>query len=244
MNGNKQLTFSQWLLFCYCWFGMNPRPFLEFPLPPLPGVKSYLIKGLSRIVSGLLIINVALKLENFFFENGLAAIFYLILLTGLSLILHFGILNISTAMLRWGGINVTSLFKDPLRSKTLNEFWSKRWNIAFVELTTIAVLRPFRKKYGVSVAFWASFVFSGFLHEMAISLPVRNGYGKPFLYFIIQAVLIKIADNHLLKKTKNNLMRTIIILVCLLTPVFLLFHEQFIMYVIVPLAEYLRIGER
>ncbi len=165
---------------------------------------------------------------------------YLFYLMGLSLILHFGLLNIFTGFLRSVGVNVTSLFKDPIRSRSLNEFWSKRWNLAFVELTTIAVLRPVKKAYGPAIAFWASFIFSGLLHEMAISLPVKSGFGKPALYFIIQAVLIMTVDLWL-KKITNAFTRSIVLLACLFIPIFLLFHMEFIHQVILPLVDLLQI---
>ena len=241
LGNNGQLNFHQWLLFCYAWFGMNPKPFLEYPSQALPDFRFYIVKGISRIVIGLFVINIAGYLSGMINNSKFDFILHLFYLIGLSLILHFGILNISTGMLRWLGINVTSLFKEPMRSKSLNEFWSKRWNLAFVELTTIAVLRPLKSTYGYTIAFWASFIFSGLLHEMAISLPVQSGFGKPFLYFIIQAVLILTIDKYVIKKQSNVFIRTFLILGCLALPIFLLFHKDFIAQIVLPLAEYLSI---
>jgi hypothetical protein len=236
LHREVQLNYQQWLVFCYCWFGMNPKPFLEYPSRALPDYFFYIKKGFLRIVIGLLVINLAAyalpKSGNF------ALVLHLLYLVALSLILHFGLLNISTGFLRSRGINVTSLFKDPIRSKTLNEFWSRRWNLAFVELTTIAVLRPVKSKFGASMAFWTAYIFSGLLHEMAISLPVRTGFGKPFLYFVIQAILILTIDKYF-SRIRNGLLRTVLILICLFSPVFLLFHEAFIKEIILLLAGYL-----
>jgi hypothetical protein len=140
LNNNDQLNYRQWLVFCYCWFGMNPKPFLEYPSRPLPDYPHYIKKGISRIIIGVVIIN----LVGYVIPEiaGYEFIIHLLYLISISLILHFGLLNISTGFLRSRGINVGSLFKDPIRSKSLTEFWSRRWNLAFVELTTIAVLRP------------------------------------------------------------------------------------------------------
>ncbi len=235
----KQLNFTQWLLFCYSWFGMNPLPFKSYPAKPLSDYGYYIKKGISRILIGWVLIFTTYfllkKIEhpNFSF---IAPLFYLI---GLSLILHFGLLNVSTGFLRWKGIPVTSLFKDPIKSTSLQEFWSKRWNIAFVELTTIAVLRPLKKKFGAQIAFWGSYIFSGLLHEMAISLPVKSGYGKPFLYFIIQAILILTAEKYCINKITNRSIKTIWVLACLFLPIFLLFHEGFIQQVVMPLVKIL-----
>ena len=228
------------VLLCLVWYESKAF-FLEYPSQALPDFRFYIVKGISRIVIGLFVINIAGYLSGMINNSKFDFILHLFYLIGLSLILHFGILNISTGMLRWLGINVTSLFKEPMRSKSLNEFWSKRWNLAFVELTTIAVLRPLKSTYGYTIAFWASFIFSGLLHEMAISLPVQSGFGKPFLYFIIQAVLILTIDKYVIKKQSNVFIRTFLILGCLALPIFLLFHKDFIAQIVLPLAEYLSI---
>jgi len=232
------LNFIQWLLFSYAWFGMNPLPFKSFPSRSLTDYRKYFIKGLSRIVLGILLINIV----NYFFKGVneivpdiLIKLSYLI---SLSLILHFGVLSISAGFLRLLGIPVTSLFKDPLKSKSLQEFWSKRWNIAFVELTTLAVLRPAKKKFGGTTAFWMSFIFSGLLHELAISLSVNSGFGKPFAYFIIQALLILTIEKYFIDRLSSGFIKTMWVLACLLLPIFLLFHENFIDQIVVPLVLY------
>lgn len=236
LGQTSQLNFKQWLLFCYGWFGMNPRPFLAFPSSALPGSWALWIRGISRMILGLIIINLA-SLKWFSLPEFIQHLFYLI---GISLMLHFGLLNIFAGTLRRFGIPVTTLFKDPLSSKSLNEFWSKRWNLAFVELTTLAVTRPVKSKYGNQTAFWISFIFSGLLHEMAISLPVKSRFGKPMLYFIIQAVLILSIDRFI-RIQSSQVFRTILILACLGLPIFLLFHKQFILQIILPLVSYLKI---
>jgi hypothetical protein len=73
---------------------------------------------------------------------------------------------------------------------------------------------------------------------MAISLPVEAGFGKPFLYFIIQAILILTIDKYF-TRISNSFIRTALILICLFTPVFLLFHEAFIKQIVLPLVSYL-----
>jgi Membrane bound O-acyl transferase family len=241
LEKEKSLNFLQWCVFCYCWFGMNPRPFTSFPAAPLPGYGSYIKKGVSRIIFGMILIQIANYILSQVPGNQYHFIVHLLYLVALSLILHFGMLNISTGMLRRMGINVTGLFKDPIKSKSLQEFWSKRWNIAFVELTTIAVLRPLKIKYGPKIAFWSSYFFSGLLHELAISLPVNAGFGKPFAYFIIQAILIMVVEKHIVKTNRGNFIQKLWLLSCLFLPIFLLFHRQFIQGVVIPLINYLTI---
>jgi D-alanyl-lipoteichoic acid acyltransferase DltB (MBOAT superfamily) len=69
----------------------------------------------------------------------------------------------------------------------LSEFWGRRWNLAFSEMTALAVFRPLRGVVGPQPATVAAFLFSGLLHELAISLPARAGYGLPLLYFALHA---------------------------------------------------------
>lgn len=241
LGKDKQLNFSQWLVFCYLWFGMNPLPFRQFPSKSLDDFSGYFRKGVTRILIGILLI----AGMDFIYANipdGRYDYFlHLSYLIALSLILHFGVLQIAVGNLRYLGVPVTLLFKNPIRSKSLDEFWSKRWNVAFVELTTIAVLRPLKKLFGNKTAFWASFVFSGLLHELAISLPVNSGFGRPLLYFFLQAFFIVVIEKRFLSKMTQPALKSLWVLACLLLPVFLLFHEQFIHQIIVPLAQYLGI---
>ncbi|MBA4848818.1 MBOAT family protein [Emticicia sp. BO119] len=236
----NRLTFIQWLVFSYGWFGMNPAPFKSFPGKPFPDYMAHILKGISRIIMGLVLItsarlyyfNTEWSVANNYFVN----ICYLI---SLSLILHFGILNINTGLLRMAGVNVSTLFNKPIKSKTLQEFWSRRWNLAFIELTTIAVLRPLKKRYGQKVAFWTSYIFSGLLHELAISLPVNHGYGKPFLYFIIQAGLILGVEKYVINPDTGKFKRLLWLLLCLFVPMPILFHQMFISWIVMPLVDLL-----
>lgn len=236
----NQLTFIQWCVFCYGWFGMNPAPFKYFPGKAFPDYLFHIKKGISRIFIGFLLINLA----HWYGTNSNQSVvndylIYTCYLVGLSLILHFGLLNINTGLLRMKGVNVSVLFNNPIKSKTLQEFWSRRWNLAFVELTTLAVLRPLKKHYKQKVAFWTSYAFSGILHELAISLPVRSGFGLPFLYFIIQAVLILGAEKYIIRPDTGAFKRLLWLLVCLFLPMPILFHQPFIKGVVLPLVDLL-----
>lgn len=244
LGKHEQLNFLQWCIFCYTWFGMNPAPFKAFPAKAFADAGSYILKGFSRIIIGLGLIALTNLSGNYLSGEPFDHIRYLFYLVSLSLILHFGILTISAGALRYVGIHVSLLFKSPIRSRSLQEFWSKRWNLAFVELTTIAVLRPAKKRYGGRVAFWASYVFSGLLHELAISVPVKTGYGKPFLFFIIQAVLIMGVEKHVIKEHTGSIVRLLWLMACLFLPIFILFHEQFILQVVLPLVNYLSVYQK
>ena len=57
-------------------------------------------------------------------------------------------------------------------------------------MTAVAVYRPLERTAGRGPATAAAFLFSGLLHELAISAPVRAGYGLPFLYFALHGGLV------------------------------------------------------
>jgi alginate O-acetyltransferase complex protein AlgI len=162
-----------------------------------------------------------------------------ILLVGFSLILHFGLLGISAGMWRLSGVNTYVLFRSPAKALSLTEFWSKRWNIAFSEMTSVAVFRPLKNKTWSTVALMAAFAFSGLLHELALSVPVNNGYGLPLLYFIIQGAMV-LVEKALISQKISFLQHQVIArlwtLFWVIVPMPLLFHPHFIKEVVWPFA--------
>ena len=52
-------------------------------------------------------------------------------------------------------------------------------------MTAIAIYQPMVRVAGRGPALVTSFLGSGLLHELAISLPVRAGFGLPFAYFTL-----------------------------------------------------------
>src|SRR5690606_23708207 len=70
----------------------------------------------------------------------------------------------------------------------LADFWSRRWNRAFRDLSYANVYRPTVRKFGGAIATFAVFLFSGIVHDLVITLPAEAGYGLPTLYFLIQGL--------------------------------------------------------
>jgi D-alanyl-lipoteichoic acid acyltransferase DltB (MBOAT superfamily) len=114
------------------------------------------------------------------------------LLPGLSLVVHFGLFELLAGLWRFLGADCHQLFRAPLRSTSLEEFWGRRWNLAFSEMTALVVFRPLNEIVGRQWAMAAALLFSGCLHELAISVPVRAGYGLPSLYFALHAAAMQI----------------------------------------------------
>jgi membrane bound O-acyltransferase family protein len=232
-RGGAPLPFGAWLAFAAGWLGMQPRLFARGRAGPLPGARELLVRGTAWLALGALLIVAARCAWTTLHSLTLAT---LLLLPGLSLAVHLGLCNGLASAWRSRGIACDALFRAPLRSQNLSEFWGRRWNLAFSEMTAIAVYRPLSPRLGRAPALLASFALSGLLHEMAISLPVRAGFGLPFLYFALHGVLVLVEGS--LERAGRPLAgwtgRAWAIL-WLVLPLPILFHRPFLAGVVWPL---------
>lgn len=192
MSGKTRLGLVGWFGFAGMWFGMRPSLFARVPRAARDGARDLLWLGAKRFVMGVVFVIVArfawVASAGYMPDTGRRVLATAILLPGLSLMLHFGVLNMQAALWRYAGADCKSLFRAPLLSTSLVEFWGRRWNLAFSEMTSLAVFRPLRGRLGNRMATTAAFLFSGLLHELAISVPVNAGFGLPLLYFALHGV--------------------------------------------------------
>ena len=238
-RGKNGLNILQWLAFSLGWFGMRPHLFEAFPAKPLSGVMLFVWKGISRIIIGIILLILSVYLQKNY--SRVYFLYELIMLVGLSFILHFGILNLSTASWRFSGVDVKELFRSPYKATSLKEFWGKRWNMAFSEMTAIVVYKPLKLSYGILAAMIASFLVSGLLHEIAISFPVETGYGLPFLYFVLHGLAMYAEDKSAAVKriTAHPVFSHVWVFAWLILPMPLLFHHTFIAGVAQPLRDFI-----
>jgi hypothetical protein len=146
------------------------------------------------------------------------------------LAIHFGFAEILPWLLRWCGYAAPKLFDRPWAARSLDEFWSHRWNLAFVEMNRLLFVGPLRRWFGRRHAVTATFVLSGLFHEAAISFPAGGGWGGPLAYFVLQGMLV-----HLRGVVRGRL-RTMF---CVLTPLPWLFHDAFRGTLVVPFYRWL-----
>jgi hypothetical protein len=107
---------------------------------------------------------------------------------GIVLALHFGLFKIIALAWRKAGIDATPLMEAPVKSRSLSEFWSRRWNTGFSVPARRYLMVPLARRIGMVGAIIVVFIASGILHELVISLPARWGYGLPTLYFLFQGL--------------------------------------------------------
>jgi membrane bound O-acyltransferase family protein len=226
----------RWLAFAAAWPGMRPSLFATLGTRSLPGGWRLIGNGLVRLAVGALLFLAARRAwaaDSVFVATALA-------LPALSLMLHFGIFNLLAGGWRLLGARCDSLFKAPLRSRSLTEFWGRRWNLAFSEMTALGIYRPLQPRVGRPAAMAAAFVASGLLHEIAISLPVGRGFGLPLSYFALHG-LLRLAEQRL-ERAGHPVSRRAWIgrawtLFWLVVPLPILFHRPFLVGVVWPLLD-------
>jgi hypothetical protein len=225
-----RLPLPRWLLFIVFWPGMRLAVF-QTRERPRRGSGLLLRDGCLYFAGGFVLWSILWM----FGPPGPTAsfvtiwVFTLPALASLSMMLHFGLFDALSGIYRYFGYNAIALFRAPLRSSSLEDFWGRRWNLAFVEMATQIAYRPVSDRFGPGAGRWVVFLMSGLLHEMAISLPVRQGFGLPTLYFILQCIGL-----HAEVRLTPGLQRVFALAVILL-PLPLLFHRAFLAAFVWPL---------
>ena len=109
-------------------------------------------------------------------------------MVGATFILHFGSFHLLSLFWRHAGIDATPIMRNPIRATSVSEFWGRRWNTAFHELASRFTFQPLRRVVGAAGASLLTFVISGLIHELVISVPARAAYGLPTGYFVLQGL--------------------------------------------------------
>jgi hypothetical protein len=170
--------------FLLAWTGMDARRFLSKTLAARPvGQREWFAPVLNCITGAALIWGMTRKaMPEFPLVAGWIG------MIGMILLLHFGTFHLLSIAWRTYGVNAIPLMRSPMRSTSLADFWGRRWNTAFHDLTARFAFRPLQARVGPSNAMLLVFLLSGVIHELVISVPARGGYGLPTGYFLIQGL--------------------------------------------------------
>jgi alginate O-acetyltransferase complex protein AlgI len=160
-------------------------------------------------------------------------------LFGLILLLHFGSFHLIALFWQTMGIDAQPIMSKPILSRTLSEFWGRRWNLGFRQLGHEFIFRPLHRRIGVAAAGLAVFVASGLIHDLVISFPARGGYGLPTGYFLLQGLGVTLERSHFGAKIglQAGLRARIFAIVVTAAPAFWLFHPLFVQRVILPFLQ-------
>jgi alginate O-acetyltransferase complex protein AlgI len=157
-------------------------------------------------------------------------------MTGMILILHFGLFEVSSIGWRAFRVDAPPIMNRPLRSTSVSEFWGRRWNAAFNDLAVRLVFRPVARHTTVLAATLIAFAVSGLIHELVISLPAGAGFGLPTAYFLVQALGVLTERSSFGKRLRlsSGSAGWVFTIIVVAGPAFRLFHPPFVRQVIVP----------
>jgi hypothetical protein len=217
------------------WPGMDAGAFLDASQrvpPPLPG--TWLWATLQTILGATLLWVVARSIPH---ANPLLRGWVGML--GLILLLHFGSFQIVALLWQSFGVKANAIMSAPLRSASLGEFWGKRWNLGFRQLSHELIFRPLHRRLGADAAGFLVFVVSGLIHDLVISVPARGGYGLPTIYFLLQGTGVTMEHSRFGRRLGlgQGVGGWGFMMTFLAAPVFWLFHPWFVMRVILPFMQ-------
>jgi alginate O-acetyltransferase complex protein AlgI len=218
--GAETLTLPRYGAFSFLWFGMDPGTFRS---------RKTGLTWKRDIALGAILTSVGLL--GCWLVEFMGWRHILVMFVPLSLGFHFGILRILKGLLRLAGFPVRTLFPNPLAAKGIGDFWGRRWNVGYSQMMQRLVGRPVEALLGKGAGVMAVFIGSGLLHEIAITLPVRSGYGLPTLYFTLHGLLV------LLEGKWNRPLGKIPALLAVAVPLPWLFPPDFRNEVIAPCIE-------
>lgn len=226
----RRTSFGRSLAYLFLWPGMDADAFLredERPARPTPTI--WLI-ALAKTALGIVLIwVVAHRVSPPLLQGWIGML-------GLIFFLHFGSFHLIALAWQSLGVRAVPIMRFPLGSHSLSEFWGKRWNMGFRQLTFDLVFDPLRRPLGAGVATFTAFVLSGLIHDLVISLPARAGYGLPTAYFALQGAGVVVERSRFGKRL--NLQRGwhgwLFAVLVAAGPAYWLFHPWFVLRVMVP----------
>ncbi len=241
-DGMPPLPAGRWLLFAGLSVGMRPEAFRRVGGSVRLGAGRLVGRAIGHTVVGVALLWLARDLRLAGDDPRLRVLVSAALLAGVCLVFHCGLLTLVAAGWRLAGVPANELHRRPLAARSLTEFWGRRWNLPFAEMTARAAYRPLRRRVGASAALFAGFALSGVLHEAAVSVPVRAGYGGPLAYFLLHGGLV-LVERRLAAAGSGperwGIAGRVWTAAWLVGPLPLLFHGPFLDGVVWPLAGWL-----
>jgi Membrane bound O-acyl transferase family len=223
--------------YLFAWPGMDAVAFLGDARPAQPSVMRW-IWASAKTVAGILLLFLCARMV----PESLPLLRGWVGLLGLILVLHFGSFELIALAWQSLGVNAEPIMQAPVLSRSLSEFWGKRWNLGFRQLSYDFVFQPLHRGLGVAGATMLVFLFSGLIHESVISLPAHGGYGLPTGYFLLQGLGVVLERSGLGKSLglRGGFSGWAFMAIMTAGPAFWLFHPPFVMRVVLPFMRAIR----
>jgi hypothetical protein len=218
--------------YLFLWPGMDAVAFLDASRRPNPVPARQWLAATAKTFFGAFLIWFVVRRMS----AGHALIAGWIGMLGFILVLHFGTFHLIALIWKSAGVNAEPIMQSPALATSLSDFWGKRWNLGFRQLTHDLVFRPARERFGLPAATMAAFFVSGVVHDFVISFPARGGYGLPTTYFLLQGAGLLVERSAIGRKIGigHGFRGWLFTLLCAGGPAFLLFHPIFIRNVMLP----------
>jgi hypothetical protein len=210
------------------WVGMDAKRFLGPRTATAPPAREWLF-AMAKVLLGVILMWGAARAA---LPHGLMAA-SIVAFVGLLFLLHFGLFHLLSCAWKNRGVEARPIMDWPILSKSLGEFWGRRWNAGFHEIAYRLVFKGLARRWGAAGAMMAGFVFSGIVHELVISWPAGAGWGKPTAYFLLQGCGILAERKFKFARAAWGPIWTIAVTLC---PIGLLFHRPFMLGVMAPMC--------
>jgi len=226
---------SAWRHVCYLlfWPGMDAGAFLYLnpAAAEIPSGREWILAALKTLLGVALfwLVSRAVPQDQDLLRGWCGMI-------GLIFMLHFGSFHLLSCAFRAAGINARPLMRAPLCAVSLSEFWGRRWNTAFRDLTHRFLFRPLTARIGSRWALFVGFAFSGIVHDAVISIPAGGGYGGPTFFFLLQSAGLFFERSRTGRGLglSEGVRGSVFTILVLALPLYGLFHPPFVRAVIVP----------
>src|SRR5262245_55673507 len=146
------------------WPGLDARGFLGSDSAEVATLSEWLFAWLKSALGVLLLAASGWIPEEQAYVTGWVG------MIGTVFILHFGLFHLLSCFWRSVGVDAQPLMDWPIAATSVSEFWSRRWNRAFRDLTHRFLFRPLAASFGSRPAIAAGFLFSGLVHDVVVSL--------------------------------------------------------------------------
>jgi hypothetical protein len=224
------------LAYFFLWPGMDAKAFLSAPKATEKPSGSRWPSASLNAIAGLACFVLAAHLaaqKPHMLDGWLAML-------GIVLVLHFGTFQLAALAWRSAGLNARPIMQSPLRADSLSDFWGKRWNLGFSQMTRELVFRPLQSRIGAPAALMAAFIASGVIHDLVISVPARGGLGLPTIYFAFQGLAVLFERSSIGNRLglAGGLGGRFYAFLCAAVPAPLLFHTFFVRRVILPFLSF------
>ncbi len=221
------------LAYLFLWPGMDARGFLTQPAVKKPRKEEWMAAAIKTGI-GITLLFVSRLFREPLFAGWIAMV-------GVVFSLHFGSFHLLSCFWRSRGFQAVPLMDRPAMATSVSDFWGKRWNVAFRDLTHRMVFLPALRKWGRTAALMAGFIFSGVIHELAITVPAGGGYGGPMVFFILQGLAALFERSKTGKRLGlgKGLRGLLFTQGLLLLTVALLFPPPFVLWIINPFCDFL-----